>query len=138
MSISTLQLATVLLSHPPERPDPPVNVQVAANGALWVVIRWQPDFDGNRPIQQFVLYQRILVGEFTLVTTLDVGVPMFVEGFFRFNISVGIQAFTRYSFAVEACNELGCSEMSDASEEIRTDQYRKSKFICAQYYQWGH
>ena len=54
---------------------------------------------------------------------------MFVDDFYRFNISVGILAFTSYSFTVEACNELGCSEMSAASEEIQTDQYRKSNFI---------
>ena len=113
----------------PERPDPPVNVQVPANGALWVVIWWQPDFDGNRPIQQFVLYQQIPDGNFTLV---DVEVLMFVEGFFHFNITAGILAFTRYSFAVEACNELGCSEMSAASEQIQTDQYRKSNYMCVQ------
>ena len=56
-----------------------------------------------------------------MVTTLDVDVPTFVDDFYRFNISMGILAFTIYSFTVEACNELGCSEMSDASEEIQTD-----------------
>ena len=121
--------ASDILFCPPELPDPPVNVQVPDNGALWVVIRWQPDFDGNRPIQRFILYQRVLNGNFVVATTLDVEVPMFVDGFFRFNISVGILAFTNYSFAVEACNELGCSEMSAASEEIRTDQYRKSNLL---------
>ena len=121
----------ILLFGPPERPDPPVNVEAFAIGALWVAIRWQPDFDGNRPIQQFILHQRILDGNFSIVKMLDVDVPMFIDGFYRYNISGGILAFTNYSFAVQSCNELGCSEFSDASEEIRTNEFRKSNFECA-------
>ena len=30
-------------------------------------------------------------------------------GEFSFNISIGILPFTRYSFSVQACNEIGCS-----------------------------
>ena len=121
----------ILLFGPPERPDPPVNVEAFAIGALWVAIRWQPEFDGNRPVQQFVLDQRILDGEFVMVETLNIDDTMFIDGFYRYNISTGILAFTNYSFAVQSCNELGCSEFSDASEEIRTDEFRKSNFECA-------
>ena len=120
----------ILLFGPPERPDLPVNVEAFAIGALWVAIRWQPEFDGNRPVQQFVLYQRILDGDFLIAKTLDVDVPMFVDGFYRYNVSGGILAFTNYSFAVQSCNELGCSDFSDASEQIRTNEYRKSNIIC--------
>ena len=65
-----------------------------------------------------------------MVETLNIDVLMFVDGFYRYNISTDILPFTSYSFAVQSCNELGCSEFSDASEEIQTDEDCKSNIIC--------
>ncbi len=39
-----------------------------------------------------------------------------------FNISTGISPYTNYSFTVQACNMIGCSEFGMPSQEIRTDQ----------------
>ncbi len=41
---------------------------------------------------------------------------------FGFNISIGIFPYTNYSFTVQACNMIGCSEFGMPSQEIRTDQ----------------
>ena len=36
-------------------PDPPLTVNASEFGALWVFLRWIPGFNGNSPIEEFVI-----------------------------------------------------------------------------------
>ena len=112
------------------RPDPPADVSSFAFGARWVALRWTPTFDGNRPVTSFTLYvSSVDVSDnFTLIGSFNASDLMTSEGRFMYNISNReiILPFTNYSFTVVSCNEIGCSDQSDPSPAIRTDEDRKS------------
>ena len=118
-----------------EVPDPPMEVTAFANGARWVALRWQPGFDGNRPILSFVI-QRVNLNEtnstYVLVTQEAVGDLMQNNGFFMYNVSNPelILPFTNYRFRVQACNELGCGGF-EPSMDIMTEE--DSELLIAWY-----
>ena len=95
---------------------------VFATGARWLALRWTPTFDGNRPITSFIIYQQDInvTSSFMPVGTLEVGSLMFRNGSFRYNISEDIIPFNNYQFAVQACNVLGCGNVSSPSPTAMT------------------
>ena len=109
-----------------ERPDPPLSVTAFDYGARWVALRWAPSFDGNRPVTNVSLYVRSVdvSSIFSAISSLSVNNLMKSEGNFMYNISGGdkILPYTNYSFTVVSCSEIGCSDQSDPSPVIRTNQ----------------
>ena len=120
-----------------ERPDPPINVTTFDFGARWIALRWTPTFDGNRPVTAFNIYiQNVNETEnFTFLIQLDPEALMRDGGSFRFNITDQsvVFPFFQYSFRVDACNEIGCSEQSDPSEVIRTNEDSESIVLMYMY-----
>ncbi len=118
--IDLLQFVYILHFSHAECPDPPVNVTVSEIDARWVVLRWTPSFDGNRPVTNFTLYISSMDSNSSMTQVPD-GL-MSSGGELMFNISMQgvIIPYTNYSFTVDACNEIGCSNQSDPSPVIRT------------------
>ena len=116
-----------------ERPDPPIDVMAFEFGARWIALRWTPTFDGNRPVTAFNIYiQNVNETEnFTFLIQLEPGALMRDGSSFRFNITDQsvVFPFVQYSFRVDACNEIGCSNQSDPSEVIRINEDRELKIV---------
>ncbi len=95
-------------------------------GARWVVLSWTLSFDGNRPVTNFSLYIRSVdvSDSFTLISTLNSGDMMSSAGELMYNVSMQgvILPYTNYSFTVDACNDIGCSNQSDLSPVVTSDQ----------------
>ena len=92
---------------------------VFATGVHWLALQWTPAFNGNRPITSFIIYINV-TSHFMPIGTLDVDSLMFHEGSFRSNISEGIIPFNNYQFSVQACNILGCGNVSSPSPTTMT------------------
>ena len=112
----------LFLKFTTEVPDPPIDVMVFATGARGLALQWTPTFDGNRPISSFIIYQWNinLTSPFMPVSMLEVGSLMFRNGSFRYNISEAIIPFNNYQFVVQACNVLGCGNVSSSSPTAMT------------------
>ena len=99
-------------------------------GARWVVLSWTPSFDGNRPVTNFSLYIRSVdvSDSFTLISTVIPSDLMSSAGELLYNISMQgiILPYTNYSFTVDACNDIGCSNQSDPSPVVTSDQDGKA------------
>ena len=99
-------------------------------GARWVVLSWTLSFDGNRPVTNFSLYIRSVdvSDSFTLISTLNPSDLMSSAGELLYNISMQgvILPYTNYSFTVDACNTIGCSNQSDPSLVITSHQDGKA------------
>ncbi len=110
-----------------ERPDSPANVSTRNIGARWVLLSWTPSFDGNRPVTNFSLYMDTS-DSFTLISTLTPSNLMSSAGELMYNVSMQgvILPYTNYSFTVDACNNIGCSNQSDPSPVVTTDQDGKA------------
>ena len=95
-------------------------------GARWVVLSWTLSFDGNRPVTNFSLYIRSVdvSDSFTLISTLIPSDLMSSAGELMYNVSMQgvILPYTNYSFTVDACNDIGCSNQSDLSPVVTSDQ----------------
>ncbi len=95
-------------------------------GARWMVLYWTPSFDGNRPVTNFSLYIRSVdvSDQFTLISTLVAGDLMSSAGELMYNISMQgvIVPYTNYSFTVDACNDIGCSNQSNPSPVVITNE----------------
>ena len=102
-------------------------------GARWIALTWTPTFDGNRPVAAFNIYIQIVneTENFTFLIQLDPEALMRDGGSFRFNITNQsvVFPFIQYSFRVDACNEIGCSNQTDPSEVIRTNEDRELKIV---------
>ena len=113
-----------------ERPNRPANVSTLDDGARWVVLHWTPSFDGNRPVTNFSLYiQSVDTSDsVTLISTLVPSNLMSSAGELMYNVSMQgvILPYTNYSFTVDACNNIGCSNQSDPSPVVTTDQDGKA------------
>ena len=103
-----------------------MNVTVLQHGGKWILLQWQMAYSGNLPILSFKIYQQNLnLGvNFTLaavVTDVD------LLSTFQHNVSMGIDPFQHYVFSVEACNTLGCSNMTAGvpSDPVFTDELGK-------------
>ena len=85
---------------------------------------------GNRPVTAFNIYiQNVNETEnFALLIQLEPRVLMRDGGSFIFNITDQnvVFPFIQYSIRVDACNAIGCSEQSDPSEVIRTNEDSES------------
>ncbi len=112
-------------SHP-VRPDSPINVVTLDVGARWVLLSWTPSFDGNSPVTNSSFYIRSVdtSDSFTLISTLIPSNLMSSAGELTYNVSMQgvILPYTNYSFTVDACNDIGCSNQSDPSSVVMTDQ----------------
>ena len=99
-------------------------------GARWVVLSWTLSFNGNRPVTNFSLYIRSVdvSDSFTLISTLNPGDIMSSAGELLYNTSMQgvILPYTNYSFTVDACNNIGCSNQSDPSPVITSHQDGKA------------
>ena len=109
-----------------ERPDSPENVTVSELTARNGTLHWVPRFDGNSPVLNFSVYQQSLTfsnsTDFNLILTLDPSQLTVASGVYSFVIAETILPFRSYSFNVEACNAIGCSEQSAATEVVLTEQ----------------
>ena len=108
--------------HSTEVPNPPENVMVFDIGARWLALRWRPSFDGHRLITSFVMYQQNinLTSSFISLGTLQVVDPVFRDGNFMYNVTTDILPFTNFNFTVQACNVLGCGNVSQPSPTVMT------------------
>ncbi len=101
-------------------------MRVSDAGARWVVLCWTPSFDGSKPVIRFSLYisSEEDFNRFTLITTLSADGLMNSRGELMFNISMQgvINPYTNYSFTVDACSDIGCSNQSEPSSVIRTNE----------------
>ena len=113
-----------------EPPDPPDDVTIFEFGARWIALRWTPTFDGNRPVTAFNIYIQNVneTNNFTSLIQLEAEALMRDGGSFRFNITDQsvVLPFIQYSFSVNTCNEIGCSDQSVPSEVIRTNEDSES------------
>ena len=109
-----------------ERPDPPVNATAVNHGSRWIALRWTPTFDGNRPVLRFILHIRNvnMTEDFMPVENLTASALMMSGSSFMYNVSREsvVLPFTRYSFRVVSCNEIGCSDQSQESDDVQTLQ----------------
>ena len=109
-----------------ERPDSPENVTVSESTARDVTLQWVPGFDGNSQVLNFSVYQQSRTfsnsTDFNLILTLDPSQLTVASGVYSFVIAETILPFRSYSFIVDACNAIGCSEQSAATEIVLTDQ----------------
>ncbi len=115
-----------------ERPDPPINVTLINPGPRYIDLRWRPNFDGNRDVQQFLVYRMDVnvSSGFDSVTNFSVGelsAPSNNQFTARIMDQQLILPFTQYSMRVVACNVIGCSNVSQQSDPVQTLQ--DSKFI---------
>ena len=126
-----------------EVPDAPFNVTITNNSQRSQVLSWVAPFDGNRPITQFVIYvsssrqlnltqiypplgggrtRRQTTGDSTdpvpSVTLTDDLTTVIVSD---------IIPFVKYSYTVEAINELGRSDMSQPSLSVKTEAASESE-----------
>ncbi len=110
----------------PVRPDSPINVVTLDVGARWVVLSWTLSFDGNSPVTNFSLYIRSVdvSNSFTLISTLIPSNLMSSAGELMYNVSMQgvILPYTNYSFTVDTCNDIGCSNQSGPSPVVVTLQ----------------
>ena len=99
-------------------------------GARWIALRWTPTFDGNRPVTAFNIYIQNVneTNNFTLLIQLEPRALMRDGGSFMFNVTDQsvVLPFIQYSFRVDACNEIGCSDQSVPSGMIRTNEDSES------------
>ncbi len=95
-------------------------------GSRWIILYWTPSFDGNRAVTNFSLYIRSVdvSDQFTLISTLVAGDLTSSAGELMYNISMQgvIVPYTNYSFTVNACNDIGCSNQSNPSPVVRTNE----------------
>ncbi len=95
-------------------------------GARWVILSWILSFDGNRPVTNFSLYIRSVdvSDSFPLISTLNPSNLVSSAGELMYNISMQrvILPYTNYSFTVDTCNDIGCSNQSDPSPVVTTLQ----------------
>ena len=112
-----------------ERPDPPFNVTASDYGARWVSLQWRPNFDGNRPVTSFLVFIHFRGDSFSFSLTNPADGLVISNGNVMYNISDSdrILPYTNYSFTVVSCNEIGCSDQSDPSPTVETDQDGKVK-----------
>ncbi|CAG5132926.1 unnamed protein product, partial [Candidula unifasciata] len=100
-----------------ERPDPPVNLRIDTSEVLArsVSIMWAPGNDNFGPIRNFTVQYRKQGDSWQTV-----------EGTIKPNMTSytvkGLQPNTVYSFRVAAVNDIGMSDFSAASQDIRTKQ----------------
>ena len=65
---------------------------------------------------------------FVVILTLEPTELTFTNDAYSFTISDSILPFRNYSFTVDACNEIGCSEHSDETEVTETEQESKYNY----------
>ena len=97
----------ILLSVSAEVPSAP-GVSSISYTAVSVYLSWSsPSFIGNSAVLGYKVYQRVVDSESTL-TQLP-GTSKYTTTTTMINITTNIAPYTRYEFAVEACNTIGCS-----------------------------
>ena len=103
-----------------------MNVTVSEFTARNVTLQWVPRFDGNSPVLNFSVFQQSLTfsnsSDFNLILTLGPSQLTATSGVYSFVIAETILPFRSYSFIVDACNAIGCSEESAATEVVLTEQ----------------
>ena len=86
-------------------------------------LSWVPSFDGNLDIMGYNVYQYDMDRENNYTLVQGSLHPNYTTVHMMFNITSGIIPYTKYTFVVEACNSLGCSDRTGgmASSPIRTN-----------------
>lgn len=133
---------TLVSTYLAEFPGAPVDVTTFDAGPRWISVRWTPTSSGSGPVLRFILYIRNVneSESFSLVATLDTSDVMSNGSAFTYNVSREgvVMPFSRYSFRVESCNEIGCGEQSLESDIRQTDQDSKSLILELQCsHTWG-
>ena len=76
-----------------------------------VNLRWSPPvFIGNSPVLGYQVYQRAVDTQALPQLISPVGFGQYTTNSTRFNITSNIIPYTRYEYAIEACNAIGCSD----------------------------
>ena len=78
-------------------------------------IQWSITFNGNRPVNRVIISANNVADSLELNTMAT-----------SYNVSTQLLPFTNYTFAVVACNEIGCSTQSDLSQTVMTLNDSKS------------
>ena len=98
---------SMLLPVSAEVPSAP-GVSSISYTALSVYLSWSsPSFIGNSAVLGYKVYQRVVDSKSTLVQLPGTG--QYTTTATMINITTNIAPYTRYEFAVEACNMIGCS-----------------------------
>ena len=112
-----------------ERPDPPINASILDVGPQSIALSWIPVFDGYRPVLNFLIYIRNVDANSTFVEVANLSSNNVANnlGIYWENImnTMLILPFTQHSVGVVSCNIIGCSDQSETSLPVRTDQYGK-------------
>ena len=85
-------------------------------------LSWVPSFDGNLDIMGYYVYQNDMDRENNYTLVQSSRHPDYTTVDMMFNITSGIIPYTKYTFVVEACNSLGCSDRTgNMTSPIRTN-----------------
>ena len=98
------------------KPDKPIKPQITSEvQARNVTISWQPAYDGYGPIRNYTIQYK---NEGTTWTDFVESIPPSSSSY----TVTGLHPNTRYNFRVAATNDIGTSNYSDPSDEVRTRQ----------------
>ena len=115
-----------------ERPEP-VNVTVKDQGSRWVLVGWDAPYNGNSEIDGYIVYLRNVDSDsnFTQVSSSAGGTrkrqisSQLTTTSTSYNITEGILPGMQYQFTAVACNQLGCGEFGEPSQDVSTNEERK-------------
>ena len=90
-----------------------------------VYLQWSvPGFNGNSDILGYNVYQRAVDSQNTLQPVQTSSPSPYTTSSTTLNITTGVMPYTKYEFAVEGCNIIGCGSRM-THEAIRTSQAGK-------------
>ena len=99
---------SILFVLSPQRCHQLLGVSSISYTAVSVYLSWSaPAFIGNSAILGYKVYQRAVDSDST--PTQLPGAGQYTTTATMINITANIAPYTRYEFAVEACNTIGCS-----------------------------
>ena len=116
-----------------ERPDAIQNVTVQDQGSRWVLVEWDVPYNGNDEIDGYIVYLRnvdtssdfIQVGTSAGNMRKRLTYSQLTTTGTNYNITEGILPAMQYQFTAVACNQLGCGELAEPPQTVRTIEERK-------------
>lgn len=103
-----------------EVPSAPVSLSVSYT-AMSVYLEWSlPAFIGNSAVLGYRVYQRAVDSQSLLQLITNAGYGQYTTNSTMFNVTSNITPYTKYEYAIEACNAIGCSKRLMYSP-LRTD-----------------
>ena len=114
-----------------EVPSAPEALTISYTAAS-VYLLWSiPVFMGNSDILGYQVYQHLVDSQSTpqLLPSPE-GLSQYTTNITKINITTNITPYTKYEFAVEACNTIGCSDKL-MYLPFRTSPAGKCTYYCA-------